>query len=277
MFFLYLCSRKSYQQVSFMIKALFFDIDGTLVSFRTHSIPVSTVEALTKAKMQGIKIFISTGRPYRIINNLDSIKHLIDGYVTTNGAYNFIGSHVVSCNPIPLKDVMATIELADTMNFACVVVGEKDLAVYNSNSAIDRIFGRLLNVPDIGDNTPIEIVLKQRILQMSPIINETEEAVLMPRLTECISNRWHPDFTDITERNADKGRGLASIAAFEGLDLSETMAFGDGGNDISIIERAGIGVAMGNAGEQVQAAADYVTTSVDEDGIKQAFLHFGLI
>jgi len=70
---------------------------------------------------------------------------------------------------------------------------------------------------------------------------------------------------------------LASIAAFEGLDLSETMAFGDGGNDISIIERAGIGVAMGNAGESVQAAADYVTTSVDEDGIKQAFLHFGLI
>ena len=53
-----------------MIKALFFDIDGTLVSFKTHHIPVSTIEALETAKAKGIQIFISTGRPRVIINNL---------------------------------------------------------------------------------------------------------------------------------------------------------------------------------------------------------------
>ena len=53
-----------------MIKALFFDIDGTLVSFKTHQIPVSTVSAIAEAKARGVQIFISTGRPKIIINNL---------------------------------------------------------------------------------------------------------------------------------------------------------------------------------------------------------------
>ena len=71
-----------------MIKALFFDIDGTLVSFRTHSVPASTVSALTAAHEAGVRIFISTGRPAPLINNLDPILHLIDGYITpTAGAF----------------------------------------------------------------------------------------------------------------------------------------------------------------------------------------------
>ena len=67
------------------------------------------------------------------------------------------------------------------------------------------------------------------------------------------------------------------MAARLGLDISETMAFGDGGNDLSIIRRAGIGVAMGNAGPDVKAAADYVTTSVDDDGILNALVRLGVI
>ena len=73
-----------------MIKALFFDIDGTLVSFRTHEIPESTVNALEEVKKQGLKVYISTGRPLSIITNLGQIQHLIDGYITTNGAYCFV-------------------------------------------------------------------------------------------------------------------------------------------------------------------------------------------
>ena len=55
------------------------------------------------------------------------------------------------------------------------------------------------------------------------------------------------------------------------------MAFGDGGNDISMLKTAAIGVAMGNANDEVKDAADYITTSVDEDGIQNALRHFGLI
>ena len=62
-----------------------------------------------------------------------------------------------------------------------------------------------------------------------------------------------------------------------GIDLADTMAFGDGGNDIPIIQKAGIGVAMGNALDAVKESADYVTASVDEDGIAHALEHFNLI
>ena len=65
--------------------ALFFDIDGTLVSFKTHQIPPSTIFALTQAKANGHKVLIATGRPPLIITNLRAIEHLIDGYVTING------------------------------------------------------------------------------------------------------------------------------------------------------------------------------------------------
>ena len=67
------------------------------------------------------------------------------------------------------------------------------------------------------------------------------------------------------------------IIEYFGISLNETMAFGDGGNDISMLQHAGLGVAMGNAKEEVKQKADYVTTSVDEDGIANALKHFGII
>ena len=115
------------------------------------------------------------------------------------------------------------------------------------------------------------------MLQVTPFCTVEQETQLMPTLTNCTSGRWHPAFTDITSREADKGKGLHAMAKFLGLDISETMAFGDGGNDITIIQESGIGVAMGNAGEEVKAVADFVTTSVDEDGVKNALEHFGVI
>ena len=62
-----------------------------------------------------------------------------------------------------------------------------------------------------------------------------------------------------------------------GLEQSESMAFGDGENDMEMLRYAGIGVAMGNSSDKVKEAADYVTDSVDNDGIEKALLHFGLI
>ena len=89
------------------IKALFFDIDGTLVSFKTHKIPQSTVDALEQAKKNGVEVYISTGRPQLIINNLGQIEHLIDGYITTNGARCFVGDKVVSQHAILPEDVVS--------------------------------------------------------------------------------------------------------------------------------------------------------------------------
>lgn len=139
-----------------MIKALFFDIDGTLVSFQTHRIPDSTVQAIRQAKKLGIQVFISTGRPFSLINNLQEISELIDGYITVNGAYCFIGKQVISCSPIPEEDVRTLIRQSDEMNFACMVVGEKDLIMYNSNEKVDYIFRQMLNVHGMKESCSLD-------------------------------------------------------------------------------------------------------------------------
>lgn len=259
------------------IKALFFDIDGTLVSFKTHRIPQSTVSALEEAKRRGVQVYISTGRPPMIITNLSQIEHLIDGYITTNGARCFVGDHQVCLHPIAQADVDCVVEHASRNNYPVIVVGENRLAIHHITPIVSKIFVEGLGVDSLDFSSSLDDLRGERILQLTPFCTVEQEAELMPMLSNCTSGRWHPAFTDITSGYADKGKGLHAMADFLGLDIAETMAFGDGGNDISIIREAGVGVAMGNAGDDVKAAADYVTTSVDEEGVRNALLHYGII
>lgn len=261
-----------------MIRSLFFDIDGTLCSLKTHEIPLSTVKALEQAKTKGVKVFISTGRPIQIITNLKAIEHLIDGYITTNGAYCFVNGEVVRCTPIGKTDVKVMLDDADKYDYPCIVAGDRGLAVYgNHKETVDRVFREELNVDNIDMKKPAADIIAGNVLQITSFFPASHEQALMAQTTGSGSARWHPEFTDITSVEADKGKGLEAMAAHLGLDIAETMAFGDGGNDISIIRKAGIGVAMGNAGEYVKAAADYITASVDDDGVMKALLHHAVI
>lgn len=259
------------------IKALFFDIDGTLVSFRTHTIPQSTVDALTEAKARGVQIYISTGRPTMIINNLGQISHLIDGYITTNGARCFVGDHTVSLCPLLREDVERVVADADRQDYPVIVVGERHLVIYHPTPLVSDVFVQGLGVSISDFSTSLDTLEGEQILQLTPFCTAEQEAKLMPTLKSCVAGRWHPAFIDITASGADKGCGLHAMARYLSLDISETMAFGDGGNDISILREAGIGVAMGNASENVKQASDYITSSVDEDGVRNALLHFGVI
>ena len=105
---------------------------------------------------------------------------------------------------------------------------------------------------------------------------ETEQKV-MAQLPGLASSRWCDVFADINVAGVDKAVGVHSFVKHLGIDISETMAFGDGGNDIPMLRTAGIGVAMGNASDNVKKHADYITASVDEDGLYKAFKHFELI
>lgn len=257
--------------------ALFFDIDGTLVSFKTHEIPPSTIFALTQAKANGHKVFISTGRPPLIITNLGAIEHLIDGYVTINGAMCFVGSEVIRCKDIPQVDMLTVVKDAQEKNYGLIVVGEKDVAVLDPQGEVDRIFRGEIAVENLDQAKPLDVVLRQRILQITPFFPEEYEHDLMQRIPSCTSGRWHPAFTDITAKGADKGEGVLAMATYLGLNPQYTIAFGDGGNDSSMIKTAGIGIAMGNALESLKKEADYTTTSVDDDGVLNALRHFNLI
>ncbi len=259
------------------IKALFLDIDGTLVSFQTHTVPASTVEALEEAHRRGVSIFISTGRPMAFITNLKSIEHLIDGYITTNGAYCTVGNTVVSKHPMDPDDVNTILTDAIDRNYPVIVDGEHSVLVYNNADIVDRLFVKGFGVDVLDYSLTLDDIKGEAIMQLSPFITQEQEDELSPRFKHITSGRWHPEFTDLTRSGIDKAMGLQTMANYMHIDITQTMAFGDGGNDISILQAAGIGVAMGNSNDNVKAAADYVTTSVDNNGIANALRHYGVI
>jgi Cof subfamily protein (haloacid dehalogenase superfamily) len=260
------------------MKALFFDIDGTLVSFGTHGIPATTVEALTKAKAKGHKIFIATGRPKTIINNLGAIQqpNLIDGYITMNGAYCFVGGEVVYKSPIIPTEVNAIAAYCRDNSYPCIFVREHDMAVFQPNDLVAKLFYDYLHCDTFPEAT-FEEAVSGEVFQITPFITYEQEALLSAAIPNCESARWYPAFTDITAKGNTKQKGIDVIADHFGLKLEDTISFGDGGNDISMLRHAAIGVAMGNANDDVKQHADYITTSVDEDGIKLALEHLGII
>ena len=260
-----------------MIKALFFDIDGTLVSFNTHKIAQSTIDGLNIAKERGIKIFISTGRPLSFINNLGDIEHLIDGYITTNGSYNFMGKSVISMHSIPKEGVLTLVDYLNKHEYPAILVGTDNTAVINHKPIVDRIVIDTLNITNIDFSITAKTILQQDILQITPFITQEQQDIIMPQIPHCTSERWHPEFIDTVNKQASKGKALSDIVAYNDLLISETMAFGDGGNDISMLLKAGAGVAMGNANDNVKAMANYVTSSADDDGIYKALKHFEVI
>jgi Cof subfamily protein (haloacid dehalogenase superfamily) len=261
-----------------MTKALFFDIDGTLVSFQTHVIPASTIEALTLAHEKGIQIFIATGRPTLIINNLGELQSrgLIDGYITMNGGYCYVGDQIIYKSSISDKDVKTIADFCQENDYPCIFIGEHDASVCQPNDLLRYIFYEHLGVKEFPEES-FEKATQREVYQMTPFFNPEQEKEILPHVKECEFGRWHPAFVDITALGNTKQNGIDEFIKHFGFTLEETMAFGDGGNDIGMLRHAGIGIAMGNANDEVKAAADYVTDSVDEDGIFKALKHFGII
>ena len=256
------------------IKAVFFDIDGTLVSFTTHAVPESARRAIAKLRERGVKVFIATGRLLRHTEVVNDIE--VDGYITVNGSYCLTSSGEVIFEQAFPKDVVERIfALEKEYGFRAAVMTHENIFV-------DSLSGRPSEVADMVDITPVEadldeIVATQSVLQMCPYISKELEQNIMPLLPECVSSRWVDMFMDLNLKGVDKSIAARRVMEYYGYTLDEAMAFGDGGNDVPIVRDVGVGVAMGNACEELKSVADYVTESVDEDGIEKALQHFGLI
>ena len=167
-----------------MTKALFFDIDGTLVSFETHRIPFSTIEALEAAHAKGLKIFIATGRPKAIINNLSELqdRNLIDGYITMNGAYCFVGEQVIYKSAIPQEEVKAMAAFCEKKGVPCIFVEEHHISVCQPDDMVKKIFYDFLHV-NVIPTVSFEEATSKEIIQMTPFITEEEEirSLIKPR------------------------------------------------------------------------------------------------
>ena len=257
-----------------MIKAIFLDIDGTMVSFETHRVPDNTKDALRKARDKGIKVFVSTGRSGSDINNLDDLE--FDGYITVNGAYCMVGDNVVFKKSIAREDVEAFVRYVEEVEPVSCFFVEADKVSANVISEQMRQMMELVRFTP-RPVLPIREFIDKEIYQLTAFFPVEHEEELMKYLPGCDTMRWYPTFADIIACGVDKSVGMEKIGEYFGIKAGEMMAIGDGGNDVSMIKYAGVGVAMGNAGDDVKLVADYITTSVDDDGIGNAFRHFGIL
>lgn len=256
-----------------MIKAIFFDIDGTLVSYQTHAIPQSAFDALKRLKEKGIKLFIATGRG---TDGLDVLKGFpFDGYITLNGQYCYNDKELIYENTIKKEDLQSLLHYLDEHPFPCGFTEEHTKYFNMRDERVDEIH-RITHNDDhpAGD---CQHVVDHKIYQCMCFIDEEEEKELMNVMPNCISARWHPLFCDVSPKGGTKQNGIDQFLKYYHINLSETMAFGDGGNDKQMLEHVEVAVAMGNANEELKTIADYVTDDVEHDGILKALEYYQLL
>ena len=253
---------------------MFFDIDGTLVSFKSHTVPESARRAIARLREQGVKVFIATGRLMKHVAIVNDIE--VDGYITVNGGYCITSAgEVIFESAFPRATVERVIDLSEQYGFDLNVMTHEDMYVSSMGERVQKIASMINIMPTVADVRAIAAT--QPVVQMCPYISRELEQEIMPLLPDCVGSRWIETFMDLNVRGVDKSLGIQQVMSFYGLTMAEAMAFGDGGNDLPMVRDAAVGVAMGNACDELKAVADYITSSVDEDGVSRALEHFGLI
>ena len=253
---------------------MFFDIDGTLVSFKSHTVPESARRAIARLREQGVKVFIATGRLMKHVGIVNDIE--VDGYITVNGGYCITSAgEVIFESAFPRATVERVIDLSEQYGFDLNVMTHQDMYVSSMGERVQKIASMINIMPTVADVRAIAAT--QPVVQMCPYISRELEQEIMPLLPDCVGSRWIDTFMDLNVRGVDKSLGIQQVMNYYGLTMAEAMAFGDGGNDLPMVRDAAVGVAMGNACDELKAVADYITSSVDEDGVSRALEHFGLI
>ncbi|MCR5795714.1 MAG: Cof-type HAD-IIB family hydrolase [Solobacterium sp.] len=257
-----------------MKKAVFFDIDGTLVSFQTHQVSAMTFETLRKLKENGYLLFIATGRGKDGLKCLEDFP--FDGYITLNGQYCYTGTgEVIYENFIRKEELAVLLDYLKEHPFPCGFTMENTKVFNYRDQRVDDVHAITQN--DDHPAGDVSNVINEKIYQAMAFINEAEEKELMKELKNCTSARWYPTFTDISPIGGTKVKGIDQFCAYYGVELQDTYAFGDGGNDREMLEHVHTSIVMGSADDSIKGIADYVTDDVDHEGITKACIRLGMI
>lgn len=250
-----------------MIQAIFFDIDGTLIPHGKNKIPDSTLQALWALKEKGIKLFVATGRPPNNINHIYDL-FPFDGFLTANGQYCFHDDTIIYENYIPKESIQTLIPYIEEHHipvlFASLTCSYRN--IYNTRK-YDNIW------PYVDFNQ----LKEQDIVQIMAYIDPSQDEEFIKHIPACQSARWTDQFADIIPINGGKNFGIDKMIEYFDIPIQNVMAFGDGGNDISMLEHVPYGIAMGNASDEVKNHAYYITTDIEDDGIANACRHFGIL
>ena len=256
-----------------MMKAAFFDVDGTFYSHKMHGVPESHIKVLAELKKNGIKTFLATGRHFEELKDLSMQDIEFDGYVMLTGQIcTDKCKNLIFGNAILQEDAQILFDAFEKKELPMMMV-EKDFFYVNMQSEIIVNGQAAISspVPPLGNYKGAPIY------QMVVYGGKELEEELRQKLPNCKIARWCQYGFDVISKTGGKVIGIQKMLEHYGIRQEEVIAFGDGENDMEMLEFAGIGVAMGNAEDEVKAAADYVTADIDDDGIWKACKHFGLI
>ncbi|MBR5427631.1 MAG: HAD family phosphatase [Clostridia bacterium] len=270
------------------IKLIALDLDGTLLD-SDKKLSEENAAALERAAAEGIEIVPATGRFYRgmpqIIRELPCVRYVI----TINGAavFDVVRQETVCGSEIPRERAVEVMERFDGMPviYDCYQDGwgRMTQAFYDRAEEFAANVHSLDMIRNLRTPVPeLKAYLKERPNGVQKIQIFFKDMQLRARMLKSLPAEF-PDLVvttsivnniEFNSREATKGKALEKLAARLAIPIEETMAFGDDFNDIPMLEAAGIGVAMGNAGEEVKRAADCVTDGCDHSGVAHAMNHF---
>ena len=256
------------------IKIIFFDIDDTLRNSKTGFIPSTIPTAFKQLRDKGILTGIATGRGiFGVVPELKALKP--DFFVTLNGAYiEDKKGNVIYSNKIAKDKVEEYITWTKEVGIDYGLVGSHAAKLSRRTEMISQAIDPIY--PDLEVNP--DFYQKEDIYQMWTFEEQGDDLVLPESLASTLRMvRWHEHSSDVVPISGSKAAGVAKVVEHLGLKPENVMVFGDGLNDLELFDYAGISIAMGNSHDKIKEKADYITKTLEEDGIFDALEGFGMV
>lgn len=254
-------------------KIIFFDIDGTLVDMQTKQISDRTLFALNRLKENGIRICLATGRSPMALPRWEGID--FDAYLTFNGSLCYTDQETVFSSAISREEVKIIIENATLLGRPVAVATKDTLAANGFDDDLAQYYS--FSHLTLTESPDFPLISQQKVYQIMMGCKETDYPAILSGTAGVKIAAWWDRAIDIIPANGGKGIGIQKILSHFGLCKADAMAFGDGNNDIEMLQAVGWGIAMGNASASLKAVAAAVCESVNEDGVYQYCLANGLI
>lgn len=271
------------------IKLIAIDLDGTLLN-SNHLVSKRNRQALEAAQKKGIQIVLCTGRPLRSMKHILADINLLNDeniVVTYNGGLikKSKTEEIIEKNIFEKKEILDIYKLSHHLKFPISLIDLDN--IYEPPHPIGQksIYGRndigipkqnQLNFLSVDpDNLPDKFEIQSVIISRpKEEINIIAEEIPPDYFKKYNIYRSHHHILEILPLKVDKGYSINQIGKYLDIKKEEIMGIGDQENDISLIENSGIGVAMGNAVDEVKEIADYITKSNNDDGVAYAINEF---
>jgi Cof subfamily protein (haloacid dehalogenase superfamily) len=254
------------------VKAVFLDIDDTLISMDKGGPFDDDVEAIEKARRNGTRFFLCTGRSFGQIQQVLLDASWKDGIVAGAGAHVILGDKTLYHNWIPIPVLCEVSSLFLGTEKRCSFRGDECSYVINRDSGRISIGGQKIFITQADDFEQKYPDARVSMLTVDLNIDQNDRALLEKYF---IIYPQIPHF-DCIIKGEGKAKGMKVVLDNLGLDRKDSIAIGDSANDLDMIEYAGTSIAVGNACDALKAKASWISAPVGEGAIAKALEHLGL-